>query len=116
MLHCIQRWYLAKHGKNLLSETDLLQLYNSQIVSLFLVEKISISDVYEACWYLAECDLLEIVSKGGQAKSKRMSAMAPDLARKKGNSLKQFNVELKIDLDELREALELADKFEEEQN
>lgn len=83
---------------------------------MFLVEKITISEVYEACWYLAESNLLEIVEKGKQAKSKRVSAAVPDLARRKANQNKQFHVELKIDLDELREALEVADKIEEGQN
>ena len=75
--------------------------------------------LFEVCSYLAECDLVEISDKSKS--SARKSALPPlSLAKKRATFGKtvgsKFNLELRIDVSELEEALDVAEKFQASEN
>jgi Cdc6-like AAA superfamily ATPase len=100
------------------TEGELLQVYNTQIVREMGVEKIGLSELFELCSHLNECDIVEVRDKNVDTKGGRKSSISPNVLSKKrvgGKSIgKNFYVELKIDLDELDEALEVAAGQDEE--
>ena len=77
------------------------------------VERISMNTLFELCTYLQECDILDVTDKN-TTKSKKMSYVKPiELSKKRvtGSKImgKVFNIELRVDILELNEALEVAD-------
>ena len=66
VLTSVEIWLTSdkKVGQDKLTETELLHVYNKQMVDLYAVDRLSVSQLFELCSYLKDCDLLEVNDKG----------------------------------------------------